>query len=187
MNFRFLVTALLLALSLQAFADIPNINKYSDAELWDAADMVALVRIESGSYTQEIGFDVAAIPLEVFKGEPEKSLKISAHYPLFAGPDQLGSTYLVFLQTESGAGHFSLLHEFRSSVRITYVEIDDGMAIRMQAPWPSDKERDWYSYNGSLWIVDCLESAAYRDKTFCEKDRSIVAYAMKRIGGTKGQ
>ena len=186
MNLRFLVSALLLAFGMRAFAETPNLDSYSDSELWDAADLVALVRIESGRYTKDVGIDVAAMPLEILKGELERSLKISAHYSLLDSPDQLGSTYLVFL-AESGDGHYSLLHESRSSVRITYVEIDDDMAIRMHAPKPSDEARVWYSYNGSLWVVDCVASAAYRDKMFCENGRSIVDYAMKRVGGTQGQ
>ena len=186
MKHRFQIFLALTLLSHGAIADRPNLNKYSDAELWDSADLVALVRVESGEYTEDIGFDLKATPVVVLKGSSDRLISIVAHYPLLDAPDQLGSTYLVFL-SESGAGSYELIHEIRSSVQIRYIELDDDMAVRMNALSTSKEDRDWYSVDGALWVVDCSPIYAYRMGHYCVAEKSIVAYAMERLGGIKGE
>lgn len=181
---RFQIIVALTLLSLDAIADRPNLNKYSDAELWEAADLVALIRVESGEYKTDVGFDLTATPLAVLKGGSDSSIAIAAHYPLLDAPSQLGSTYLVFL-SESGAGSFKLIHELRSSVKILYVEPDDDMAVRINAPSPSKEDKDWYSVDGALWVVDCSPLYAYPIGHYCIAEKSIVTYAMDRLGGIK--
>jgi hypothetical protein len=185
MNLRPTLVVLVVLISVGAFADRPDLNKYSDAELWDSADLIALVRIESGTYVKDVGFDVVAELLKVLKGDSDRSLTISAHHPLLNAPNQLGSSYLVFL-TESGPGHYDLINEVRSAVPTIYVEMHDDVAIRMNVLRKSD-DRDWYSLDGSLWIVDCGVVRIYPMGEHCKPERSVVEYAMNRLGGVKGR
>ncbi len=181
---RFVSSALLALIWAGAIAEPPNLNKYSDAEIWGSADLIALVKIKSSTYFKYIGFDMKAIPLVVLKGDSDESIGISADYPLPDAPSQLGSSYLVFL-TESGAGHYNLISEIRSVVPIIYVDLDDNVAVRNNVLKISD-DRDWYSYDGSLWIVDCGRLTAAPDSEHCMLERSVVEYTMNRVGGVKG-
>lgn len=185
MKFRIQVCLMLMLLPLAAPADRPDLNKFSDSELWDVADLVALIRIVDGEYTKDIGFDLTATPLVVLKGSSDSSIAIAAHYPLLGAPDHLGATYLVFL-AESGAGSYKLINEVRSSVKILFVEVDDDTAVRMNAPGPSNGDKDWYSVGGALWVVDCTPIYAYPIGRYCVAENSIVEYAVGRLGGVKG-
>ena len=182
--FQFFLSLTLL--SHGAAADSPNLNPYSDGELWDSADLIALVRVESGEYAKDIGYELKVMLLTVLKGSSDKPISIAAHYPLLDAPNQLGSTYLVFL-LESGAGLYELIHEIRLSVKILYVALDDDMAVRLNVPSPSKEQKDWYIVDGALWIVDCSPLYAYRIGHYCVAEKSIVAYAMRRLGGIKGE
>lgn len=186
MNTHFAAFVMSVLISVGAVADSPNRHKYSDSELWDVADLVALVRIRSGTYTEDVGFDIEATPITVLKGKSATFLKISAHYPLLDVPSELGSSYLVFL-AETGPEQYVLIQEFRSAVRIIYVEIDDDMGIRMNALGKSDRPPDWYSYDGSLWVVDCKQPITFTRRHRCPLEKSIVQYAMNEVGGVKGQ
>lgn len=172
----------LILLSVGAAADRPDLNKYTDAELWDLADLVALVRVVNGEYTKDVGFDLSAKPVMVLKGRSKSSIAIAAHYPLLNAPDQLGATYLVFL-LEASAGSYVLVHEIRSSVKIGYFGLDDDISDRMTALSPSKEDKDWYSLDDALWVLECSPTIG----PICLAERSVVAYAMDRLGGIKGE
>ena len=186
MNSRIALLILLALVSVGAIADRPNLDSYSDSELWDSADLIALVRIESGAYIENFGFDVIAKPLAILKGDSTDSIGVSTHYSLLDARSQPGFSYLLFL-IESGAGQFRLINEVRAAVPIIHVDIDDSMGIRMNAPRKSDR-REWYSYDGSLWVVDCRSVQDNSDREYvCSRERSIVEYVMNRLGGVKGE
>ena len=186
MNTHLAAFVMSVLISVGAFADSPNLYKYSDSELWDVADLVVLVRVRSGTHTEDVGFDIEATPLIVLKGKSATSLEISAHYPLLGAPSELGSSYLVFL-AETGPEQYGLIQEIRSAVRIIYVEVDDDMGIRMNVLRKSDRPPDWYSYDGSLWVVDCKQPITFTRSHLCPLEKSIVQYAMNEVGGVKGQ
>ncbi len=186
MNLSLASLLLVSVLANDSLADRPNLNKYSGAELWDAADIIALVQIRAGSYIENEGFELLVIPLTTFKGYIDESTPIIAHYPLVNAPNQLGSNYLLFL-SDTGRGKYSLIPEARSAVKLLYVESDGDMEERLNDPNKARANRDWYLLDGSLWMVECTEIYAYPIGKYCTAEYSIVEFVMNKASGIKGE
>ena len=176
--------AVFVLLPATAFSDRPNLNRYSDSEHWENADAVAFVEIQSGSYVDEVGFDLVAKPLSTLKGSLPDSVEISVRFPSISYPDRLGAVYMVFLQQDE-EGDVHLMRETYSSIRVMQMDVDSEQEIRRYAPKKSDQPIDWYDYEGSLWVVGCSTEPGYG--SFCEGARSLAKYTLSEVGGVKGR
>ena len=186
MKSRFAFTVLIALISAAAIADGFDHFKYSDADLWETSDLIALIRIENGTYMEDIGFELDVKLLVVLKGNSSGSVRVAAHWPLLYAPSELGSLYLVFL-TETGDAQYKLINENRSSVPMFYYEPDEDIADRINALRESN-DQDWYTYDRSLWVVDCWQlPKTHPMSEHCVRERSVVEYSMNRFGGVKGQ
>ena len=167
-----------------AFSDIPDLDRYSDSEHWNNADVVAFVAIKSGSYLDGVGVDLVAEPLSMLKGSLPEDIEIRVRFPSMSYPDRLGSAYMVFLR-EVEDGVYELMREMHSSISVLPADIDSEPEIRRFAPRHSDQPIDWYSYGGSLWIIECTTDRGYG--SFCEGARSLAGLALAEAGGVRGR
>ncbi len=95
---------LTLILSVTAQARIADSYPISDSELWKAADVVAVVQIESGSIDLETWrYRVAGVVLLGLQGDTTTNLSFDTNKIFDDSPQSLGSLYLVHLkQTDQG-------------------------------------------------------------------------------------
>ena len=184
-NLRKTAYLLLMAcLPTTSFGDTPDLNRFSDFEHWEQADVIAFVEIQSGSYLVDVGFDLVAKPHSVLKGRVPENAKVSVRFPSITYPDRLGSTYLLFLH-EDKDGVFRLMRETHSAISVLRVDHDSEQELRRSIQLRSSKPVDWYDFDGLLWVIECTTNFDYGE--FCEDARRLAALALEKADGTKGR
>ena len=139
-------------------------ERRTNDELWDDSQIVAIVQVMEGSFTNT-GYDLLGRVQLVLKGPHVNSLKYRNNFPVASSTNKLGHSYLVHLTSDS-SGRWNLIYDPSAAIEIEeyledsseYLDSEDG-----KKGWTFQRN---FNSEGRVWSVLCDECKSDR---YCER------------------
>lgn len=145
--------------------------------LFQAADIVAITNIESGSYHEKSSaFSLRGNVLLGVKGNPKSKIEFSDS-GFWENASKLNGIYLVFLQTTNS--HLKRVNSSQSVMELNRIEEVDIPNLEAFLNEIGAHKNATFSLDGNLWVVSsCLK----KNDDLCKEFSETFQYTMKMYG-----